>query len=500
MKNFFKILGKIKKRIYFIIPAFNTWFTFILALAVSFWQPIWALYFIILFGLFWIIRILYLIIHELASWHKYKQSLKVDWWQKVQDLKGNNWQDYWHLIFLPTYKESFEVIDKSLAAIAASNYDISKFIVVLAGEERDKENFEAIAARIKAKYENDFHKLLITLHSADLPDEIPGKGSNLYFAGHEAQKYINELGVNYDNVIVSIFDIDTRPHPMYFAILTYQYLTSAAPTRASYQPIALYYNNIWDSDPLTRIVANSTSFWLLTELGRSDRLFTFSSHSMSFRALVDIGFWEKTIVTEDSRIFLQCLFRYDGDYRVEPVYMPVYMNTVATGNFWRAIVDQYKQMRRWAWGIEHFPYMMDRFKLHPRIPFMKKFKYLFNMVEGQWSWATAPILLTVLGRLPLWLADRSVQATALAQLTPLLLQKLMTIGMVGVVLNAVLMMVILPEKPKEKLWLNYMVMFFEWALLPVTMIIFGSIPATDAQTRLMLGGRFKLGFWVSRKK
>src|SRR3989344_679096 len=292
----FKLLSLfsvIKKRIYFILPGVFTWLTFISAIVVSFWQPVWALYFIIVFGFLWVMRILYLIINEVVSWANFKKEVKIDWWQKVQAYQEKDWRDYYHLIFLPTYKEPFEVIDKTCEAIASSHYDLRKLIIVLAGEGRDEADFLSIASRIHKKYADRFFKFLITVHPVDLPDEVPGKGSNLYYAGHQAQKFINETGLPYDNIIVSTFDIDTRPHPQYFAILAYKYLTHPTPTRVSYQPLALYYNNIWDSDPLTRVVANSTSFWLLTELARSDRLFTFSSHSMSFRALVDIHFWEK---------------------------------------------------------------------------------------------------------------------------------------------------------------------------------------------------------------
>ncbi|MFA6409956.1 MAG: glycosyltransferase family 2 protein [Candidatus Buchananbacteria bacterium] len=495
--------ANIKFRILEIIPGFLVWLTILGTILLSFIKPLWAIYFIIAFDLYWLLRILYMLIYLLASWKRYRHDLSIDWFAKVKELP-KDYNEYYHLIFLPTYKEPYQIVEKPFLALCQSNYDLKKFIVVLAGEELDQDNFLQISEKIKQEYGDKFFQFLITIHPAHVPGELQGKGSNTHYAARQAQKLIDQLGFDYAKVIVSNFDIDTCVHPQYFSYLTYKYLTHPNPTRASYQPIAIYNNNVWESNPIVRVVASSTTFWLLTDLSRPERLFTFSSHSMSFRALVDVGFWDNTIVTEDSRIFLQCLVRYDGDYETVPMYLPVYMNTVDIGNLWRSLKNQYKQMRRWAWGVEHFPWMVKEFWFKEgqgkKVPFLKKMYYLWNQTEGVYSWATAPIIILLAGHLPLWLAAQNDRTTALFQNAPHVLAWLMRFSMFGMIVIAILYAIMLPQKPKHYHWHNYFVMVLQWVLVPVTLILFGSIPATDAQTRLMLGGKFRLGFWVTEKK
>lgn len=500
-----KVMKEVTKmRILEIIPGFLVWTTLIAIIAVSFFRPLWAIYFIIAFDLYWLLRILYMLLHLLTSWKRYKRDVTIDWFGKVKDL-DKDYNEYYHLVFLPTYKEPMNIVEKPFEAIMKSNYDSKRFIVVLAGEESgDKEQFEQIAEAMREKYESHLHKLIVTLHPKGLPGELPGKGSNTHYAAKIAQKYIDEQGYDYEKIIVSNFDIDTYVHNQYFAYLTYQYLTHPNPTRVSYQPIAVYNNNVWESNPIIRVVASSTTFWLFTDLSRPERLFTFSSHSMSFRALVDVGFWDKTIVTEDSRIFLQCLVRYDGDYQTLPMYIPVYMNTVDIGHLWTSLKNQYKQMRRWAWGVEHFPWMVKQFWFKngegKKVPFRKKISYLWNQTEGVYSWATAPLVILIAGYLPLFLAGKFDRQTALFQNAPKTLSFLMTMSMVSMVIIAVLYTLMLPQKPEHYSKKQYLVMIIQWMFVPVTLILFGSLPAVDAQTRLMLGGKFRLGFWVTEKK
>lgn len=488
-------------RFWEMIPGILVWTTLAMTVVLSIWAPLAAVIFIIIFDLFWVTRIFYSSIYIYSSWSKLRKHLKIDWLGELKtNYQGKNFNDYWHLIFLPTYDEPIEVLRKTFQSLANINYDHQKVIIVLAGEARKEANFKIVSDLIAQEFNNQFFKILFTLHPTNLPDEIPGKGSNLNFAGHQVKAYIDELGLDHTKIIVSTFDCDTQPHPQYFSYLTKTFLDQVNPLHCSYQPVALYHNNFWESDLVTRTVANSTTFWLFTDLARSDRLFTFSSHSMSFQALVDIGFWEKRIVTEDSRMFLQCFYRYNGDYKTVPMFIPVYMNTVSVGNFWRSMVNQYKQMRRWAWGVEHLPYMVYQNSVNNEIPYRKKMKYLWNQLEGVYSWATAPLLITILGRLPLLLADKNIQSTALAQNAPNVLEAIMNAGLVGLVFIAVLNSMLMPKRPAHVKLYQFLLKPLEWIIFPVTMVVFGSIPAIDAQTRLMLGGKYRLGFWVTEKK
>lgn len=487
-------------RFFEMLPGLLSWGTLITCVVLSFTNPLIAVYIIILYDLYWLIRVAYLSTFIINSWRQYRRQANIDWFIKLQQTVPT-WSKYQHVIFLPTYKESFEVIKMTLKKIIDSKYDLKKITVVLAGEGRVQQHFNEVSQQVIQEFGHYFNNIIITTHPADVPNELPSKGSNLHYAGPIAQQYVNTQGWNYDDVIVSAFDIDTWVHPQYFAALTYKYATVDKPTKVSYQPLALYHNNIWQSDPFTRVVAYSTTFWLLTDLARAERLFTFSSHSMSFKALVDVGFWEPDVVSDDSRIFLQCLLRYQGDYRVEPIYVPVSMSTVYMGKFWRSIRNQYLQIRRWAWGVENFPYMAWHFLKgnSKKIPALIKFKHLFNYLEGNYSWATSALVITILGFLPFKLATQNVQQLAIMQNAPNILRIILSLAMIGLIINAVLGTWMLPDEPPKRKTNTIIIMVLQYALVFITMIAFGAVPALDAQTRHILGGRFRLGFWVTEK-
>lgn len=479
------------------VPASLVWITFIGAILLSFLRPIWAVYFIIAFDLYWFFRVLYFVIFLTVAWRRHRAAVRVDWEAELAKTPGR--ERIRHLVFLPTYKEDLAILRATFRALCEAKVDTKTMIVVLAGEERaGREAFMARAEAVRSEFGGRFLKFVVTVHPADITGDIAGKGSNLHYAGPFARAAVDELGIPYEDVIVSTFDIDTVAHPQYFAHLAKTYLDTPDRLRCSYQPVVLYSNNIWDAPAIVRIAAFGTTFWLLSELVRPERLFTFSSHSMPFQALVDVGYWQRDVVSEDSRIFLQCYLRYRGGYRVVPLYVPVSMDAVTAPTWFGSLVNLYKQQRRWAWGVEHFPYLSMNFRrLKSEIPWRKRLSVMWVLSEGMYTWATAPILIFVLGWLPLFIARLAERREVVFQNAPHVLENIMTLAMLGVFASAALSLPLLPPPPSHAGLRRRAAMFFQWMLLPLTFIIFGAIPAVEAQTRLMIGKR--LGFWVTPK-
>ncbi len=527
-------------RFFEILPGTLAWLTLILMVLCSWRLPVFVSVFIIFFDIYWFLKIIYLSLHLRSTFSAMKANLKINWLRRLDDqsrvgaptAEGASelvdWRDIYHLIIFPIYREPYQVAKESFESLAGANYPKDRFIVVLATEERGGDAAWQTAKRIEQEFGSRFFKFLVTVHPANLPGEIPGKGSNETWAAKEAKRLIIDPLINtrtnaditrtvaetiqhlsassqrqsafsYENILVSVFDIDTQIFSEYFGRLTYVFLHSPDRLRAIYQPIPLFTNNIYQAPALARVIAFSSTFWQMMQQSRPERLTSFSSQSLPFKALLDIGFWHTDVVSEDSRIFWQCYLHYHGNFRVEPLLYPVSMDSNVGPTFWQTLKQVYKQQRRWAWGVENTPYLFDGFRKDSLIPRAKKWYWGFTDLEGRHSWATNSIMIFILGWLPTILGGRHFNKTLLSYSLPSVTRFIIELSMVGVASSAILTMLILPPRPRWFRWRHYFLFFIQWLLLPITLNVFGALPALEAQTRLMLGGRWRLGFWPTPK-
>jgi len=488
-----------------IFPGFFSWLTLILAIIFSWKAPFWVAVFMITFTLYWLVRTLYFAFHLRAGFQKMRENEKTDWLKKLEDLKIknphlkiNSWRDIYHLVVLPVYKESLKILRDTLSSIENSDFPKENIMVVISFEERAKKETQETAKIIEKEYKNKFFKILITWHPANLPGEIPGHGSNDTWATKRAKEtLIDPLKIPYQNIIVSFFDADTVVFPKYFSCLTYYYLTSQNPTRSSFQPIPLYINNIWEAPVFSRVLSFSSTFWHTMNQERPEKLITFSSHAMSFKALVEVGFKQPNVVSDDSRIFWQCFFRYNGNYSVVPIHYPLSMDANCGKTFWKTMVNVYKQQKRWAYGVGEIPYAFFGFLKDKKIPLKKKITLGLELLEGHWTWAVAPILIFILGWLPLILGESEFSQTLISYNLPRVTSYILTIAMLGLIFSCYLSILLLPPRPPDYGKFKYIIYIFGWLLFPIMMIAFSALPALDAQTRWMLGKY--MGFWPTEK-
>lgn len=234
----------------------------------------------------------------------------------------------------------------------------------------------------------------------------------------------------------------------------------------------------------------------MVEASRPWRLVNFSTHAYSLKMLREMNYWAVDVVNEDSRQFWRAYFAFDGDHKAVPIYIPVHMDAVFADDLWTTLKNQYLQKRRWAYGIEHFPYIVTESIKHKEIPFWDKYTKVWRMFEGAISWSTASFYLMVVGWLPLVLSP-NFRHTVLAINMPIVTRIIFPLTWIGIMVSVYVSLNFLPPRPRNIKKTTYLVMLAEWVILPITAVIFGSIPALEAQTRLMLGKY--MGFWVTPK-
>jgi len=427
------------------LPGILAWGTFVLAILFSWLQPVWVAFFMIAFVIYLLLRTLYFAFHLWTGYQRMRENEKKDWILELEKL--SSWKHLYHLVVIPTYKESLEILRATLEAIKNSTYPKEKIIVVLGIEQREGEEAKEKARMLFKEFKGQFFKFLVVDHPDNIPGEIAGKGSNESFAAKRAKEEVLDIfKIPYQDVIISSLDADTVVYPQYFSCLSWYYLCTPNATKTSFQPIPLYLNNIWQAPPISRVFSFSSTFWHTMNQQRPEKLITFSSHAMSFQALVDVNFRAPNVVNDDSHIFWQCFFKYHGNYKVQSLYYPVSMDANAAKSLWTTLKNIYLQHRRWAYGAGEIAYVFFGFKKDRTISLKKKLVFSIELVESHWTWATAPFLIFALGWLPLMLGGDAFSETLLSYNLPRFVSNILTFSMLGLIGTGVLSLYILPER------------------------------------------------------
>ena len=473
------------KRILEIIPGGLSWSIIVLLILLSFLHPVSSAIIIISFDFYWIIRTLYLTTLLLMAHRRLFSQKNENWLARCQKLPSDSgFSELYQVVIFPVYNEGPEVLRPSLAALSASHYPKEKIIVVLAFEERNT-FAHGNALILEKEFSRKFGWYLSTFHPDGLAGESRTKGANATWAAKAAKEFLDIRRIAYEQVLVSCFDADTCVDKEYFGCLSYHFLTSEKRHQASYQPMPVYNNNIWQAPSFARLVEISSSFCQMIESMRLEKFVTFSSHSMSFKTLVQIDYWPTNMISDDSVIYWKGYLYYNGDYRVIPLYVTVSLDVAYSRNIWRTMVVQYKQKRRWAWGVENFSFVVDGFIKHKNISLLNKLRRSFHLLESHVTWAVWAVILVVIGPLPMLFGGTFFSQMTIAYNLPKITGLLFKFTLLTSLIWIFLSWTILPPRPKGISWLKHVFLILEWIFVPFIILIIGSAPAIDAQTRLM---------------
>ncbi|MDO4742252.1 MAG: glycosyltransferase family 2 protein [Candidatus Saccharibacteria bacterium] len=410
-----------------------------------------------------------------------------------------NPENIYHAVIVTAYNEGIEVLEPTIRAISESTFPNEHIIVILAYEERGGEPMERVARELYGKFKNSFKDFILSKHPDNLPNEIIGKGPNLTYAGERLAEYVNRYKISAENIIVTSLDSDNRLHPKYLDAVAYEFITHPNRQRLSYQPVSIFTNNIWDAPAPTRVVAVSNSFFNVISTMRPHALRNFASHSQPLQALIAMNFWSKHTIVEDGHQYWRSLFFFGGDYSVLPIRIPIYQDAVLDKTLWRTVKAQFVQVRRWYYGASDVAYVGVRLftdRKHRPMPFWQLFPRFLRLLDGHITLAILAPIVAFGGWVPMIMNVSS--HNMIAYNLPNIVSIVETFASVGIIISVLVSFKMLPKRPARYRKSRGILMVLQWILMPVTSILYQSIAAFYAQTRLMLG-RYMEKFDVTKK-
>jgi cellulose synthase/poly-beta-1,6-N-acetylglucosamine synthase-like glycosyltransferase len=388
-----------------------------------------------------------------------------------------------HAVIIATYKESRDVLGPTIEALLASEYNMKQVICILAYEERGGQATELQATELMKQYQSRFMDAFAVKHPSNIPGEIIGKGGNVTYAGRALETYLKKNKIDPLRVVVTTLDADNRPDKHYLTALSYAYIVCPDPVHSSFQPVALFSNNIWDPPAPMRVLATGNSISHLVFSLRSHALRNFSAHAQPMVALQKTDFWSVRTIVEDGHQFWRSYFRFEGNYRALALHLPIYQDAVLSDTYWKTLKAQFLQYRRWTYGASDLAYVVHMgFFRKNTIPKRDLIAKTWRLLEGHVTWAVGPILVLFGGFIPVLFHPKSYAALEL----PLIVSRIQTFAIFIAVVTVFLALKTLPPKPAHYKRHRNVFMLVQWAYLPFTTLIFNSFAALYSQTRLML--------------
>lgn len=469
-----------------ILPGVVSWTLILFPIWGSYLIPSVLAYFILFFDIYWFYKSFSLAILAFIATNKIRDAEKDDWLAKAKEQK--HFDKMAHVIVIPNYKERYEKLRKTLMVLTEQTLPCKKIFVVLAMEERETDGKEK-ANKLINEFKSIFGDIFATYHP-DVPGEVKGKSSNEAYGGQGAYaRLVKTKKIDLNYATISSVDADSLFDPQYFAYLSYKFLTDPKPYNKFWQSANVTYSNFWEVPAPVRVITFFGSLWRTALLVLGDRLISNSTYSLSFKMLVEIGFWDTDVIPEDYRIFFKAFYKLQGNVWVDPIFLKTSLDAPQSTSYWKSIKNKYDQDRRWSWGVSDDPLFIQWWMTVPGVPFLRKTLMLYHVLLEHFLWPVNWVIITVAANV-IPFVNPNFSRTTLGYELP----KLAGIILTSCLFSTLMMIVIdFRNRPNSEAASKVKQFLFplEFVLLPVVGFFLSTLPAIISHTQLMLGKRIE---------
>ena len=406
-----------------------------------------------------------------------------------------------HVIIIPNYKEPDDILRRTLDGLALQHRANERIIPVLGMEEREPD------ARAKGKaladeYADKFLRVLVTVHPGNIPGDEPGKSSNEAWAAKQARAELDTMGLTVETTTITSCDADSVMHPSYFAAVAGMFAHAENRHTSFWQAPLFYYNNIWQVPAPIRFTT-----WLSHAVQLAELAMPFyeplpiSTYTLSMKLAERCGWWDPSVIPEDWHEYLNCMFESGEEISTVPVFLPT-MADATDGDTWReAMSNRFHQVKRHAWGAEDVGFIFGQFTDRPNsLRASTAFRFGQVLHDHVLRVATWFVLMSVYALTayyaPLHWNDLGWQAGIAANLS--VIRVMFAISGVAMAASIVFELWRCPPPDGVSRVKTALEICALWVMMPALGFYLGTLPALEAQTRLLFG--IPLGYRVTPKR
>jgi len=340
------------------------------------------------------------------------------------------------------------------------------------------------------------------VHPGNIPGEEAGKSSNEAWAARKSYAWLKENGLSPEVTTITSCDADSVLDPKYFSAVADFFAHDERRQLRFWQAPLFYYNNIWQVPAPIRFTTWLSHAMQVAELAMPffDPL-PISTYTLSIQLAERCGWWDPGVIPEDWHEYLNCMFESGEEIQTTSVFLPT-MADATDGEGWRqALNNRFHQVKRHAWGAEDVGFIYGQLTRRPgtlRKSTIFRFTQVLHdhvMRVASWFFLVSVYVLSAYYTKIHWY-DLNFHYAIVQNL--IVLRVLLTMGGAIMIGSIVFELWRCPPPEGVSKLRTAVEIFGLWFTLPLLGFYLGTLPALEAQTRLMFN--IPLGYRVTPKR